>query len=404
MYRIVFLVIVFQIFNFFSEIEVKDKKIIKAKYEEKSEIENEIYLLKDNAFSLLKKNSELTLNGEPFFPIGCYRDPDDELLNISNIVDVGFNLTHNYEFEHGSANISEAKKYLDLCAQNDLKVFMGINRQKIKNRDFRWIENWINELKDFPSLFTWYLYDEPKLHGITPELLIKVNSVIKSVDTLIPTSTVLCNLKSSKKYYDSYDILMIDEYPIPNSNIEMVYKKLKDATRIINGTKPVIAVLQAHDKYGKVKMKRGEEIINPTYNEIRCMTYLALASGVDGVIYYWSPNHKYHLKNQAPKVWNGLIKVIEELNKIKPYLLSNKKTYYKFYKYYNIAIWSSSFKNRTLLAVINTSKKTVDIKINLQKIEFNQLINSDSTTIFNKEDNKIECKFKPYEVKIYYLL
>lgn len=374
------------------------------KFDQYIEDAKEVTLLKDEDYNLFKKNKPLTVNGKPFFPIGCYRDPDDNLLNISNIVDVGFNLTHSYDFEHGTADIYKAKEYLNLCKNNNLKVFMGIDRQKIKNNNFNWIKRWVNELKDYHALFTWYLYDEPEHHGITSELLQRLNSNVKSIDSLNTTSILLNNSRCSEQYYDSYDILMVDEYPIPNRNIEMVSHKLKEATEMINGSKPVIAVLQAYDKKGKEKIDSGKELVRPTYDEIRCMTFLALASGVDGIIYYWSPSYKYHLKNQAPKVWNGLIKVIKELNGIMPYLLSTDKTYYKFDRLFNLEAWSSIYNGKKLFTIINTSENSFEINISLSKIEFNQLINIDTSTIFNKESNVLKCKFYPYEVKVFYLL
>ncbi|MFA6716738.1 MAG: hypothetical protein WCS27_15260, partial [Victivallaceae bacterium] len=95
-----------------------------------------------------RKDKVMLLNGKPFFPVGAYRDPSDSLHDFSGLHEAGFNVTHSYSFEdQKTADIQAAKNYLELAEKNNIKVFMGINRRKIKDIDTVWVQKFCANLK-----------------------------------------------------------------------------------------------------------------------------------------------------------------------------------------------------------------------------------------------------------------
>jgi hypothetical protein len=109
------------------------------------------------------------------------------------------------------------------------------------------------------------------------------------------------------------DILACDPYPIPNVSLRYVADATAAAVRSVAGMKPVWTIL---DQYGDKR---------PSLQELRCMAYLAIIAGANGLgVYAWDdrPDKKRGwYTREHPDDEAVLRSVIKELKGIERILL-----------------------------------------------------------------------------------
>ncbi len=75
---------------------------------------------------------------------------------------------------------------------------------------------------------------------------------------------------------ETCDIIGVDPYPLPKLSLRHVFHSTNSASKASLGLKPVWTILDAYN---------GKE---PNVEELRCMAYLALSAGANGIgIYAW---------------------------------------------------------------------------------------------------------------------
>lgn len=262
----------------------------------------------------------------------------------------------------------------------------------------------------YPSLLCWYMYDEPILHKLPVQMMESANRIVKQTDPFHPTLIVSHSVgeisKVLKRYSKSVDIFSCDPYPgEADKPMSWVYNWVKNCRKMAGNDRPVWAVIEAFDtefwKYGKKfkKLKKYGPVKKPTYEELRCMTYLALSAGADGIIYYWLPKWAYDIKKDAPEVWSSLCRMVKELKSIKSFMLfpDHKRLDLNIAK--PIYFWSrKNAEGVVALALINSLKKTYSISIDTSKLKGKIYLNK---TLLKPEGNKLNLLFKPHEVKLF---
>ena len=181
---------------------------------------------------------------EPFFPFGWYTGGHykagfEEPLN--KIREMGMNCVIHYgggQIDYLSTPYNEAFKNCDLLSYlneawiNQLKVLVGFQREKIRNRDSIYIAERVDSLKKHPALLGWYLADEPeqKISFIEKENLEYAYRLIKANDEFNhpvvitfssvhkSTSDPEAQVKTYYNYSCAYDVLAYDRYYISVSN------------------------------------------------------------------------------------------------------------------------------------------------------------------------------------------
>lgn len=61
----------------------------------------------------------------------------------------------------------------------------------------------------------------------------------------------------------------------------------------------------------------------PTFYEMKAMTYLAIASGAKGIFYYTFHGSQYFIKD-SPEHWESLKTIVKELKTIYPLLVASE--------------------------------------------------------------------------------
>ena len=272
------------------------------------------------------------IDGKPFFPLGMYWSEINE-KDISVYTNGPFNCLMPYK------RPDEVK--LDICHSAGVKViypisgfFADIDEAKtpeaVATINAKYIRGYIRRYRRHPAVMAWYLADEvdAKYEGI----LAAKCAIAHELDPDHPTWIVLDKPANVRPLIRGFDAIGMDPYPIGNNGG-------KDRTEIGNaagwarqakastyGFKPMWQVSQAFDWgcYRNSETNRTD-VRMPTYEEIRSMTWQAIAAGANGIIYYsffdLLKRDKWP-KERTAGAWENVCKVAHEVKKFEAVLLS----------------------------------------------------------------------------------
>jgi hypothetical protein len=336
-----------------------------------------------------------------FFPLGIY---GADLEVLPELKAAGFNSVQSY-----NSQPQFIKKFVLAAAREGLKALV-----KVPNGlDTISLFTFLKELSASPGLLAWYLADEPEGQNISPSYLWQWSNYLHGIAPKVPTSLVVLRPWKTWDYSPAVDILMVDPYPIPRIPITWLSDCLDEARRAVFNEKPVWAVIQAFDwsafPVGEEKREWGR---TPTYEEERCLSYLALVHGAKGLFYFTFKGGNYYIKDY-PQHWEEVKKVVRELNQIYPLLLApqsfpvstHKSIHYIIRKVDKrlISRYKGIIKEGSYLMAVNVAHKPVKAIFPLPS-SFNgkaRVLFEDQTIPI--EGGKIKDHFGPYEVRVYYI-
>lgn len=318
----------------------------------------------------------LIVDDLPFFPFGfyCY-SPLQPTLPEEEIVK-GFNMISPYQ-QIEKKTLQERKKYMDRCAQLGMKVHYnlcsvaggggaGSALRKLSEKKLEeLLIKEVNTFKDHPALLAWYIGDEPALNGIKAEKMIKIYQKIKKIDPYHPISMVFMRYDKAEKFEHAMDIVMADPYPIPDRSVNIVANVTKRLASKFKYKKPVWIVPQA---FGGNEWWSRE----PTKQELRVMTHLAIANGATGIQYFIR-----HGLNGFPKsttTWAECGALALETAEITPYVLSGNKTDNIECDSSEIELASWKIEDNFIILAVNKQNYPSNFSINFKdSINFNKL-------------------------------
>jgi hypothetical protein len=244
------------------------------------------------------------------FPLGIYCVG---LESFSEIRDAKFNVVLNPFWAQGKES---SLRYLETCQRYGKKGTPGFDTQKIRGGDVRYLRDYVQALKGHPALYAYYLSDEPSTVGVTPDAATFAYQAIKSVDASRPV--LVSHFRDAKAYLGAYDVLCYDQYPIGGMTIARYRQIFRDVVSQVN-PKPVWTVVQA---FGA-----GKEWKRPTPQEERCMTYLTVANGAQGILFYMygRPGDSYYIR-ENPDHWDCTRRLAAELDQLSAMLLAKAST------------------------------------------------------------------------------
>lgn len=348
----------------------------------------------------------------PSYPIGIYAV--NSTNDFSMVKDAGFNLVS------GSA----AKSYLDAAQAAGLRVLAVPGTQAGSTFDPAAARRTVRALDKHPALWAWYVVDEPDLNGIPPEAVSRANRILKAAGARKPTALVLYRGYETLNYGNITDIMLIDRYPIPWLPLANFGQHVGLARLGVGKDKPLVAIIQAFDWSIDARELPGQKNLRPpAYEEMRCMTYEALARGANGLFYYaFDAGWKMR---EHPDTWSALSRIIHEVNQRLPLFMANHQWWAKKHafgdpaKQYNAALESSV--TSCLLQVqkgnaqvpagdyilaVNNTDQAQDYSVALpahQPSTLNpQPINVlDERRVIQPEASRLRDLFAPYDVHIY---
>lgn len=366
----------------------------------------------------IDESNNTIVDGKPFFPLGWYSDPRMELLD--EIADSPFNCILDY----GTNNTSKTYmlNYLDKMHQKGLKLIYCLNdvyptATYFKDRAWEGVTGneqivsaVVDAYKNHPAVIAWYLNDElPKT--LKPKLEEYYHKVA-SEDPTRPCLIVLCNMSELKHFPDTTDIMGVDLYPVPTQPITDISLETDMAYAAVNGHKPIWVVPQAFAWYqygpnpdrghtpNEQELREGRA---PTFEEDRCMTYLALTHGAKGLIYYCY--YDMRLLPQYKEMWGWMKRLGAEIKDISPMLLSPDDYGTVQCSPANTGIHTKlkKYKGELYLMAVNVDnapcKETLNIGKHIAKTA-NVLFEDRSV---KTEGTALTDNFKPLEVHVYNL-
>jgi hypothetical protein len=313
----------------------------------------------------------LIVNRRQFYPFGfyCY-SPVDPSLPGDEVVN-GFNMISPYQ-NILPETLSERKAYMDRCAELGMKVHYnllslsggggtGYRKGVMTGEEKKKLL--VEEIKifmDHPALLGWYISDEPNGTNVTPEDLTELYRLVKETDPWHPVSIVfMAPFLSSKKYADALDIVMADPYPVPDYPVTLVGKVTAQLKSEFKGKRPVWTVLQA---FGGGEWWSRE----PTFQEIRSMTWQAVTEGATGIQYFVRQGPNYFPK--SPAVWSECGRMATEVAELTPWLLSDEEPLAVRSSSRNITVSSRLHDGQLLIMAVNKINEPVPVTITITGI------------------------------------
>jgi hypothetical protein len=355
------------------------------------------------------------VNDEAFFPIGAYCDPSDDPLEFSGLVEAGFNFAHSYVFEREETTdtlMDTAKRHLEAAEKNDIKIFLGMPRGWTKKQMNPEIKEWVSTLMTYPSLTAWYIMDEPSHQNIGVQYIGNSTELIKRIDPFHPSMVAFQNLVArqsqlAKDYIERVDIVACDPYPLMRKkSFTTVDEWVINCRKMAGKTKPVWSIIEAFDAdYDSGGIKRGQvakygPVTKPTYNQMKCQSFLSLSAGADGIIFYWMSRPRYDMKKDAPAVWDSMCKLVKELQAVTSFMTTPRsftKLSVKVPEPFRVWVRSNK-KGETAIAFINPLEKAQSLKVSLPLGDKKLYAEG---KIIQIEGGLYESDFKPYETKVY---
>lgn len=285
------------------------------------------------------QNNTILRDGSRVFPIGIFgvqagrgleesvrtginfrHSEELEYMKLAELVDAGFDFIHSYEFQRGGMGedfpgyIERVEKQLDWAQEHGVGVMQQMSLDPYESGDLNWSRKQVEAVKDHPALVFWYTVDEPA-GFYAADLMREVNNLVKAHDPAHPTISVLCS--GYDEFADISDVMMVDPYPVPASNIKEVSHTMNVIRTACKDSRPVLGVVQAFDWLSHDKGRTSESGRAPSREELRAMSYQFIVNGAKGLIFFC-----FYRNVDLPEVWQAQKEIAREIRSIEQVILA----------------------------------------------------------------------------------
>jgi hypothetical protein len=186
--------------------------------------------------------------------------------------------------------------YLANARRHHVQILVGIPNRFI--RQLNVIQKIVARYRDNPTVWGWYMYDEPDFWGTPAPVLVRAYQTIKHLDSRPVVVTFMsghCNFDQKKghldpKFLQTFDVLTIDHFVLFKGmheyedlgREEAYYAQCVRVARQYHKLGAII-ILQAFGGLPAGKLTWRD----PTLGEEQYMTWLSIRAGAIGVL-YWS--------------------------------------------------------------------------------------------------------------------
>lgn len=365
----------------------------------------------------LDPHNNCIVDGKPFFPLGFYGGGSES--QALEVADSPYNCLLDYGTNHKSK--AEMRKYLDLLHSKGLRLIYCLNdvyptARYLEGQSWEGIkgnqaiaDGVVRAYRDHPALLAWYLNDElPRT--LEPKLRSYYRRVAE-LDPNHPCYIVLCNMAELRYFPETTDVMGVDPYPIPSSPVTTVSDWMESANRATRGHMPTWLVPQAFAWYqhhpegsDRARIPNEEDLRTgraPTFEEARCMTYLALAHGAKGLIYWCYYNMR--VLPQYKEMWGWMKRLGGEVKALSPVLLSPEAPAPARFSPRNAPIHTRLLRHqgRQYLIAVNAGSQACAVAFDLHRALPAQVEVLFEGCKVPTEGAKLPAAFKPLEVHVY---
>ena len=287
------------------------------------------------------KYGRITRYGKPYFPISVinsstYDDAINDFIS-SGCIDTYFH--HGVGWYYNWGDREDWRKEVSKLEEHDMDIVLAFGtlmmdttlnelKSKIKTQeDLRGVfSRIVNNFKDFPSLFSYYIFDEENAMRYGEEFS-WARKIIESIDLDHPTTCAIDSTLPYRPgaYAQTSDFLGYDPYPVtgkPDQDISLVYDRIAEA-KMLNPNRPVYAILQ-----GFWYNTRGD-LRSPDKEEFRNMAFQAITAGACMLDMY---SYRWLKTTPSPagfeEDWKNYTEVFSEVQYLEPIIMSALPTPY----------------------------------------------------------------------------
>ncbi len=322
----------------------------------------------------------MIVDGKPFFPLGMYTSsivPKDMELYLES----KFNCVMPY-------NSPKDKALMDFLQEHNIRIFYSIkdsvsakkhDAAATKEMQAKGLER-LKQWKDHPAVAAWYINDELAEEFVGDA--IQYRQACEELDPDHPTWTVLCRPSEFRAFLNGSDILGGDPYPIPSGKPQQAYRWTRLMDDAVMGAKMVLMVPQAFCwghywvRYG-YPIEKCKACRRPSYEEMDAMSWMCIAGGANGLIYYsYTDLQRRDKEGVLPRI--PLDEHFGELKKISERIMSHEQVLLSIEEPAKYTVTSNAEKmvalrpyalnGTTWILAVNTSdEKSASISLEFEK-------------------------------------
>jgi len=256
------------------------------------------------------EHGRITVNGKPFFPILMYDVPTDPAsLKMFR--------------EHGFNTLLGKPEVSDKLLANGFYTAVHVGKDPVKNL----AGVLVGVGMDSPALF-WKqdLLEKAKADLATMRRLVPNRTIMNAIGYWEdePKGVYANKVPSKERYEELVKVLDVSApylYPMPYQPVRSVGEAVERANTAGGGKKPLLPILQLFTWQTKDRY--------PTPAELRCMVYLSLIHGADGIGYYSYNNvtgkKGTNIAKEQPELWQAVKQINSEIAEMLPWLLENNR-------------------------------------------------------------------------------
>ncbi|MHB8995372.1 MAG: hypothetical protein ACYC63_09010 [Armatimonadota bacterium] len=363
-------------------------------------------------------NNELLMDGKPFFARG-FMGGNPEVYEP--VVKAGYNVGMTF-----GDTVESATKFMDGCQRMGMFMVTGLPNRYMTAKDPEGLREAIRKIRNHPALLGYYFPDEPSpsREGLAPEDFAKYYQIMLEEDPYHPVMTTLCQPELTDDYAPSLDLILLDPYPVTKSPrpLTMVSDWLLRARELVADRKPVWFVPQTFGGDVIEGCPASYSWLTPSPEQERCMIYLGLAVGAQGLLpycYHVYTGHDAKLKEEGkwpwtlggylpekqPALWASLAQVGTELQALAPALTRPSRMWQEKGLFLR-EIAPAGAEPGYLIAVNASETKPVEAKVTLQTklAGLSQLKDIDEKASAAKvAGGNVSVALRPMQVGVYVL-
>jgi len=375
------------------------------KYKKQTIDQKSIHYKFTNSNISFNQKGFLTLNNQPFFPIGLYMAGHDNDEDLKRISEAGFNFLISYKygswgFDGTKISNQDMFDYFTRANKYNLKVALNIVNyfpwsdtyicNVVKNLcpntlpDNYILDLFMKSINTYPNpspVILLYLNDEQRKPEQLPKIFETYN-YIKSHYTIPVMQTMMLDSKQTleknsmflKPFSRTSDILSVDPYPIgfANEPISAVSSQAKALNIAQNNMKPYMIINQLHGGSNYFTESPPCKNINcndPTYIQQKNMVYQSLINNAKGIVLYsyfdlFKENNKMLSEQQFLEKWKPVSLLGLELKNLSNILMQGKDLENSNTNNLKYRVIQYNKKLYILVCNVTSSPQTISLKIN----------------------------------------
>lgn len=241
------------------------------------------------------------------FRIGWYTYERTGTANLATYRGEGVNLMVAY---HSSGGYTA--KWMRATAAQGIQVLLQPDPEWVRSGNIAALSAFVRRYDHTPSLYGWYLYDEPDAGNLRPARLQAAYDAIKAIDThpvAVVFTTGGCRFGPGAidaGYLAGFDLLMFDYYPFyrnlrvshPALHAQRNDQNCVQSAREYRKSGPIIVV----QSFGSGQHTGPFQWRDPSYTETECQVALAEASGATGVLFWDDQISDAHVRRDSNRI------------------------------------------------------------------------------------------------------